>query len=267
MARFLHYAIYPGFILFFVAPIFLIYEKLTLIELQQLSLILILGSVLMAFLLEVFLPFDRQYKMFSKQFVWDSYFTFIQLPFISAMIEWIGKYLKTSQFPTLGFLWPHQWNSIFQTFMILVIAELFYFIYHYFGHKSDFIWRVHKYHHQYSTIYWNNSATFHVIDIFISAFVYFLPLLLFSVSSQVQYLFVTLSGVTGILIHVNFRHSTKYINKLFNTSELHRWHHQPESMYHNFGKVLCIWDWVFKTRYEKDNDEILKAQYGHPIKE
>jgi sterol desaturase/sphingolipid hydroxylase (fatty acid hydroxylase superfamily) len=257
MAQVFHYAIYPLFLLFFVVPMFVFYPQLDTTELQQLSLILIFGAVITAFLLEIFIPFDRRFKMFSKQFIWDSYFTFIQLPLISALIELIGNWLKSAKVPTLGFLWPHDWHAIPQTFLILIVCELFYFVYHYFGHKSDFLWEIHKYHHQYATVYWNNSATFHVVDIFFSAFFYFLPLLLFSVSTQVQYLFVTLSGVTGVLIHVNFRHSTRFINKIFNTSELHRWHHQSETMYSNFGKVLCIWDWVFRTRIEKDNDEIL----------
>lgn len=262
MARFFHHAIYPLFILVFIAPIFVLHDRLNVTEIQQLSLLLIVGSLLTAFALEVFLPFDRQFKMFTKQFIWDSYFTFVQLPFISILIDIIGNYLKTAQILTLSFLWPHHWNAIAQTFAILIIAELFYYIYHYLGHKSDLMWSIHKYHHQYRTVYWNNSATFHVLDIFLSAFFYFLPLLLFGVSPHVQYLFITLSGVTGILIHVNFRHSTFLLNKLLNTSELHRWHHQSESMFNNFGKVLCIWDWVFKTRYEKDNEEILKAEYG-----
>jgi len=262
MGRFLNHAIYPFFLLFFVVPIFVVYDKLSVTELQQLSLISIIASMLTACALELFLPFNRQFKMFTKQFAWDSYFTFIQLPVISIVIDLLGKYLKTATVPTLGFLWPHHWNEIAQTLAILVVAELFYFTYHYFGHKSDLLWSIHKYHHQYATVYWNNSATFHVADIFLSAFFYFSPLLIFSVSTQVQYLFITLSGVTGILIHVNFRHSTFLINKLFNTSELHRWHHQSESMYNNFGKVLCIWDWVFKTRYEKDNNEILKAEHA-----
>ncbi|MBL7543433.1 MAG: sterol desaturase family protein [Bdellovibrionaceae bacterium] len=262
MGRFFHYAIYPLFIISFVVPMLVMYDRLSPAELRHLSLALISGCVLAAFLLEFFLPFDQNFRMFSGQFLWDSYFTFIQLPLVSIAIEWIGNVLKTQQIPTLGFLWPHHLNPIAQMFMILVIAELFYFVYHFVSHKSDLLWSIHKYHHQYATVYWNNSATFHAIDITLSAFFYFLPLLMFSVSPYVQYLFVTLSGVTGILIHVNFRHSTRFINKIFNTSELHRWHHQPEAMSKNFGKVLCIWDWIFNTRYERDNKYILKANHA-----
>ena len=148
MGRFFHHAIYPLFILCFVVPIFMVYDTLSVTELQQLSLILIIGSMLTAFALEIFLPFDRRFKMFTKQFIWDSYFTFIQLPIISIIIDLLGNFLKSKRVPTLGFLWPHQWNAIAQTFAILVIAELFYYTYHYLGHKSDFMWRIHKYHHR-----------------------------------------------------------------------------------------------------------------------
>lgn len=259
MQGFIHYSIYPTFLVLFVFPIFALYDRLSIQELQLLSLVSIAGAVALAFILEIIIPFDRQFKMFSKQFIWDSYFTFIQLPVISLVIDTIGKALKSAHIPTLGFIWPHHINAILQTFLILLIAELFYFTYHYIGHRSEFVWRFHKYHHQFPTVYWNNSATFHIADIFLSAFFYFLPLLIFSVSPQVQYLFITLSGVTGILIHVNFQHNTSYLNKLFNTAELHRWHHQSQSNYKNFGKVLCVWDWAFQTRFEKENNEILKA--------
>ncbi len=252
--------IYPFFLLVFVVPIFVVFPGLSAGELQWMSLASIGGALFLAFVLELIRPFDNKFKMFSPQFAWDSFFTFIQLPFLSILIDLLGKYLKNQQVPTLGFIWPHDLNPALQTLLILIIAELFYFTYHFVGHKSDLVWLLHKYHHQYRVVYWNNSATFHILDLFLSIFFYFMPLLIFSVGFQVQTLFITLSGVTGILIHVNFNHSTKYFNKIFNTAELHRWHHQPNSMQTNFGKVLCLWDWAFRTRFEKDNAEILKVQ-------
>ncbi len=260
MSHHLQLLIYPFFLVAFVLPIFVLFPGQTAGELQLFSLASIVGALFLAFVLELTRPFDRQFKMFSPQFARDSFFTFIQLPFLSILIDLLGKYSKKQQIPTLGFLWPHHLNPALQTLLILIIAELFYFSYHFLGHKSELFWRLHKYHHQYRVVYWNNSATFHIFDLFLSIFFYFLPLLIFSVGYQVQTLFITLSGVTGILIHVNFNHSTKYFNTIFNTAELHRWHHQPSSMQTNFGKVLCLWDWAFQTRFEKDNVEILKVQ-------
>lgn len=253
--------IYPLFLILFVGPFWLLHTFMTIEELKIYSTLSFLGTILLSAYLEKIKPFDGRFKPSQKQFWLDSFFTFIQLPIISLFIEWIGKVWKAHNWFSLSQYWPHQWNDYYQVLFILIFCELLYYVYHYLGHRSDLLWTLHRYHHQFPTVYWNNSATFHFLDLFLSAFFYLFPLLIFQVDYHVQYLFVTLSGVTGILIHVNFFHDTKFWNLFFNTSHLHRWHHQKNTMYHNYGKVLCLWDWVFKTRYENDNTTILQNKY------
>jgi sterol desaturase/sphingolipid hydroxylase (fatty acid hydroxylase superfamily) len=71
-------------------------------------------------------------------------------------------------------------------------------------------------------------------------------------------LLVTLSATTGLLEHVNIDFAAGPLNRLFNTAELHRWHHRMdiEQAMCNFGKMLSIWDGVFGTYYLPRDREI-----------
>ena len=60
-----------------------------------------------------------------------------------------------------------------------------------------------------------------------------------------------------MLQHANIDLRSGALNYLFNTNELHRWHHssRPEEANSNYGGGLIIWDIIFGTfKYEKRNN-------------
>jgi ornithine lipid hydroxylase len=88
--------------------------------------------------------------------------------------------------------------------------------------------------------------------------IYFLPLYLFAFPREVTVLFVSANIITGLLEHANIRFKAGPFNYVFNSAELHRWHHSQvfAEANQNFGKVLCVWDLVFGTWLGRDDQEM-----------
>ena len=75
-------------------------------------------------------------------------------------------------------------------------------------------------------------------------------------NEQILCLFVAINIVTGLLEHANIQYASRTANRIFNTSELHRWHHSTVAGEYqkNYGKVLCVWDVFFRTWYYRETD-------------
>ena len=62
---------------------------------------------------------------------------------------------------------------------------------------------------------------------------------------------LVLLAIGGSIQHCNIKLRYGWLNYVFNTNELHRWHHSKriDEANHNYGAVLIVWDVVFGTRY------------------
>jgi sterol desaturase/sphingolipid hydroxylase (fatty acid hydroxylase superfamily) len=61
-----------------------------------------------------------------------------------------------------------------------------------------------------------------------------------------------LSTFFGHFAHANVNVSLGPLNYLFNSPELHAWHHaHPDfgPLNRNFGMMFSVWDWAFGTAY------------------
>ena len=74
-------------------------------------------------------------------------------------------------------------------------------------------------------------------------------MLLLGASEEAIVIAMTLSLVTGFLEHANIDFKAGVLNYVFNTAELHRWHHSVvmKESNSNYGKVLSFWDLCFGT--------------------
>jgi len=74
-------------------------------------------------------------------------------------------------------------------------------------------------------------------------------LLLLGVPPDVLLGAVALTQPVVMLQHLNVHTRSGWLNYLFSTNELHRWHHsaEPREANSNFGSALVLWDQVFGT--------------------
>lgn len=199
-------------------------------------------------LLERLMPYNKSWLINQGDLKSDIIQTFLIFPLASLAAQII---LSTLQ-PYYGIDWLKQFFSqqtthlslVYTLAVILLISDFFYYWVHRAFHHFNFLWRFHSIHHRAKRVYSINSGTFHFIEVFVSSFIYLIPVFLLRVSDEIIILTTTISIITGILEHVNINFRAGILNYIFNTAELHRWHHsiiQKESN-SNFGKVLSVWD-------------------------
>lgn len=252
--KILQYLFYPIIILITLGTSFVLINKFSEQYIVLLPLI-ILSPLLVVFItLEKIAPYHQKWNSNLNDFTTDLIQTFITLPFAIQLSQLL--------LPILLYI-PHKWltetahinylgsndNLIGPFILALLLSEFCYYWMHRLSHTLPTLWKFHSVHHSAKRIYWANSGRFHFVDALLGGIAYLLPLLLFNTSDKLIILVLILSGITGFLEHVNIKFKAGFLNYIFNTAELHRWHHSEieKESNNNYGKALIIWDIIFGT--------------------
>ncbi len=252
MPKFAKHIFYP-----FVIALSMIGAWLLIIRFERIDYVFIPGVVLFPLiilfvLLEHFFPYQKNWNEPVGDLSSDLIRTFFVLPIAGKFGELLLLLLLYSPLLYLssvfnGNLLRSEWGTTLNVILALLLCEFCYYWIHRLSHKNKLLWRLHAVHHGAERVYWANSGRFHFLDAFLGGMAYFLPLVLLGASPEVIVLILTLSGVSGILEHVNINFKAGFLNYIFNTAELHRWHHSEKEheSNRNFGKVLIVWDIIF----------------------
>ena len=125
-------------------------------------------------------------------------------------------------------------------------------------HNVPLFWEFHKLHHSIEELDWIGNFRFHWGEIIIYKTLSYLPLVILGIDGTVLLIIAVLWTVMLDLNHSNIRFSWGPLKYVFNSSAMHVWHHDYElhgNGGQNFGQVLSVWDWLFKTAYWPQNDE------------
>jgi sterol desaturase/sphingolipid hydroxylase (fatty acid hydroxylase superfamily) len=169
-------------------------------------------------------------------------------PAMLALAVALGSWLS----PVLGAgVWPNGWPLVVQLVPALVVGEFFMYWVHRLAHEWEFLWRFHATHHSAPRLYFLNAVRFHPVDLAISNYAPFVPLVALGAGPEVLALFALFSGVHGTFQHANIPLRLGPLNWFFSMAELHRWHHSRrlEEANSNYGQNLIVWDVVFGTRF------------------
>ncbi|WP_242093752.1 sterol desaturase family protein [Aestuariivivens sediminicola] len=147
-----------------------------------------------------------------------------------------------------------------------IIWEFGHFLYHYWGHKVRLLWCLHSTHHAPENM--NLSVTY--AHFFLEApyadVIRTTVCILLGVQPEMLFLIMFIDGTYGAFIHVgeNLIKNGKFgvLNKWILTPSHHRVHHARNPLYMdtNFCNLLNIWDRVFGT-YQEEDDQVA-VEYG-----
>ena len=92
----------------------------------------------------------------------------------------------------------------------------------------------------------------HIVEIIINQTIEFAPIVIMGAHPDVIIIKALLDAMFGIFIHANINIRLGRFKYLFNSPELHLWHHAnyQEVFHANFSTKFAIWDYLFGTVYD-----------------
>ena len=120
-------------------------------------------------------------------------------------------------------------------------------------HRFPLLWEFHKLHHSIRDMDWVGNFRFHWMELVVYGCLLFVPLSLWLGPSGQALLIVAVgSTLWGNLNHANIDIDLGPLAYVLNSPRMHLWHHDASGegrMSKNYGVVLSLWDWVFRTAY------------------
>ena len=119
-------------------------------------------------------------------------------------------------------------------------------------------------HHSSERLYVLSSGRNHPMNVLLTYTCQAGPLIALGAGPEVLALVAVFTSVHGMLQHANIDLRHGWLNHVFATAELHRWHHHTDFHIgnHNFGSNLVLFDQLFGTRYLPDGEDC--RQVGLP---
>lgn len=184
-----------------------------------------------------------------RGYVADVIWTAVNGPGLSQLEKVAYTYLITIV-PTWHDAMGH-WSFWSQFLVVFMVNDFGRYWLHRWYHEFNMLWRVHRVHH--TVVHMDAMSVFrhHVLEAVVKNGLLFLPFRLLGVDGEVFILYSAIDIVKGFWHHANLRTYIGRLNYVFNSPELHWWHHSVESkgMMANYGSVLSIWDLMFGTFY------------------
>ncbi|MBK7977465.1 MAG: sterol desaturase family protein [Deltaproteobacteria bacterium] len=135
----------------------------------------------------------------------------------------------------------------------LVVCDLGQWCVHNLLHRVPWLWQLHKVHHSARNMDWAVNFRFHWAELIVYRSLLFVPVLWLGGDPGPLIAVAVFGTFWGHLNHANLDVDLGRLGYLMNSPRMHLWHHDAsdEGGRHgkNFGIVLSVWDWLFRTAY------------------
>ncbi|MGH1575647.1 sterol desaturase family protein [Planktotalea sp.] len=164
-------------------------------------------------------------------------------------LKYLSPFLILALLPDLGAgLAMPLWQ---QVIAVTLIIELGSWLSHFAHHRYPSLWALHAMHHASERLYTLNNFRFHPLNHVLNHVIAFLPPLALGFNQEALLAYTALSMPILLFQHSNVRFEFGFLNRVFNTNALHRWHHSsaPSEGTKNLGRALVLWDHLFGTYF------------------
>ena len=146
-------------------------------------------------------------------------------------------------------IWPRDWPIWAQVILAVYVAEFGLYWAHRLAHETPFLWRFHAIHHSVNRLWFINTGRFHFMDSVIKIIPSLGLLIALGAPLEVTQWLSAVTAFVGLMTHCNVDMKCGYLNYIFSTPELHRWHHSRDLREgnRNYGENIILWDQIFGT--------------------
>lgn len=223
--------------------------------------------IISLFLLELWMPFEKEWRKPDGQVAADLLHTLsskgtVQLLVMFSSLIGLADLITPVAQPGYG-IWPRHWPMVVQASLAVVIAELPLYWAHRLGHEWNILWRFHAVHHSVQKLWIVNTGRFHFMDSLIKIVVSMALLMALGAPMEAIKWLMAVTAFVGMLTHCNVDMKFGFLSWIFNTPELHRWHHSKKlkESNKNYCESVILWDHVFGT-YFRDKARRPPANIG-----
>jgi len=216
------------------------------------------------FTVEIVLPWRKKQPVFRKYFWQDAfymYFNFflfyiVLFAGLSAVAESVSLWIfKTVGVEDLVLFHIEDLSTWSQLLIVFIITDFTHWNIHRMLHKYPVLWRFHRVHHSIKEMGFAGHLRFHWMESVIYKSITYFPLLVIGFETEYLFYMYMISISWGHFNHANFMIPMGILKYVFNSPQMHIWHHvkelpQDREMGVNFGLTLSVWDYIFKTNYE-----------------
>lgn len=211
-------------------------------------------------LLEWLMPHEKEWRAPDKQNFANIAHTISSKVPSALLLQYGGliglfELLKPVAEPLDYGIWPRDWPLWAQVILAVYVAEFGLYWAHRLAHETPFLWRFHAVHHSVTKLWFINTGRFHLMDSVFKIIPSLGLLIAMGAPFEVTQWLSAITAFIGLMTHCNVNMRCGYINYIFATPELHRWHHSRDLAEgnRNYGENIILWDQVFGTFiYPKD---------------
>lgn len=167
-----------------------------------------------------------------------------------------AQYLSAAK--SLG-IWGHLSMAVMrnqslwlQFISLFLIQDFLKWCIHNLLHRVSWLWQFHKVHHSVVTMDWLGNMRYHWMEVLVYNGLLFLPLSFLGFAPRLFFWIGLIEVTIGHFNHSNVNIDVKWLRYFLNSPRMHIWHHaadEPQAINRNFGIVLSVWDWLFRTAY------------------
>lgn len=219
----------------------------------------------LAMLLERHVPFQPAWNHARGDAATDWASMAALLAVVEPVLKWGSPLLVAMIYAGLGMqggLFPTDLPFALQVVIAALVAEFGFYWAHRLHHSRPALWWLHALHHGSERLYSVNNFRLHPLNYALNHGFGMLPLLAIGTPADVLYGYLALSYPVLMLQHANLPLRSGWLNYVFSTNEVHRWHHSAAGGEgdSNFGRTLVLWDIVFGTfRYQPHGANLPRA--------
>lgn len=208
--------------------------------------------IIFIILMERLYPYRKGLKFFREGFWVDLvWYTIIQSYFLKILIfDYIIQPINV-HFDWSDYQFVKHWSIPAQVLFFLITHDFYIYWFHRLQHANKFFWRTHEAHHSGKEVDFLEGSRSHVVEIIINQTIEFLPIIVLGADPAVLPIKALLDAVFGMFIHANIDVKMGKWKYIFNSPELHLWHHAnyQEVFHANFSTKFAFWDYLFGTAY------------------
>ena len=139
-----------------------------------------------------------------------------------------------------------------QFVVYLLVSDFLQWCVHNLLHRIPALWAIHKVHHSIHQMDWAGNFRFHWGELIVYRSLLYVPLALLGGDAEPLFAVAVFATAWGHFNHSNVDVGIGPLGYLFNSPRMHLWHHDSSDeggTSKNYGIVLSLWDWLFRTAY------------------